>query len=156
MNSNLYDRKAKLPQSLVDHLKSSFETVQSDSNTEGFNRNKELQENPVVSYQQLKRIKNWFDSYQGNNEDTPFVLNGGDRMKKWCHHVLDHWRSVDKDGKNRRAQGGMENQFIDNHEKDGMVVNPHDKHEKGINKFDSSITEEVNKMKNLISYGNTK
>jgi hypothetical protein len=156
MNSNLYDRKAKLPKSLVDHLKSSFESVQADSNTEGFNRNKELQENPVVSYQQLKRIKNWFDSYQGNNEDAPFVLNGGDRMKKWCYHVLDHWRSVDKDGKNRRAQGGMENQFIDNHEKDGMVVNPHDKHEKGINKFDSSITEEVNKMKNLISYGNTK
>ena len=156
MNSNLYDRKAKLPQSLVDHLKSSFESIEADSNTEGYNRNRDLQNEPVVTYQQLKRIKSWFDSFDGNKEDAPFVLNGGERMQKWCDHVLNHWREVDRGGKNRKKEGGMENQFIDDHSKDGIVMNPHDKHEKGLNKFDSSINEEVDKMKNLISYGNTK
>jgi hypothetical protein len=151
MNSNLYDRKAKLPKSLIKHLEECGGMVEGDSNTEGFNRNKELRESGIASYQQIKRIKNWFDSYGGKKEDTPYVLNGGDRMKNWCNHVLDHWRAVDHGGKKRKMDGGMENQFIDNHEKNGMNINPHDKHEKGINKFDTSIQESITKrFKRLI------
>ena len=122
MNKNLYDRKAKLPKSLIKHLEECGGMVEADSNTEGFNRNK----------------------------DAPFILNGGDRMNKWCNHVLDHWRSVDQGGKKRKMDGGMENQFIDNHAKDGMVVNPHDKHEKGINKFDTTIQESITKRFNRL------
>jgi hypothetical protein len=44
MNSSLYDRKAKLPDTLKDHLSKSFEMVESDGNTEGHNRNKEIRE----------------------------------------------------------------------------------------------------------------
>ena len=151
MNSNLYDRKAKLPKSLIKHLEGCGGMVEADSNTEGFNRNKELRESGIASYQQIKRIKNWFDSYGGKKEDSPYVLNGGDRMKNWCNHVLDHWRAVDHGGKKRKMDGGMENQFIDNHEKNGMNINPHDKHEKGINKFDTSIQESITKrFKRLI------
>ena len=151
MNSKLYDRKAKLPISLIKHLEECGGMVEADSNTEGFNRNKELRESGVVSYQQIKRIKNFFDSFDGKKEDAPFVLNGGDRMQKWCDHVLNHWRSVEQGGKKRKADGGMENQFIDNHEKNGMNINPHDKHEKGINKFDTSIQESITKrFKRLI------
>jgi hypothetical protein len=151
MNSNLYDRKAKLPKSLIKHLEECSGMVEGDSNTEGFNRNKELRESGVVTYQQIKRIKNFFDNFEGNKEDAPFVLNGGDRMNKWCNHVLDHWRAVDKGGKKRKADGGMENQFIDTHNKDGITMNPHDKHERGINKFDTSIQESITKrFKRLI------
>ena len=72
-------------------------------------------------------------------------------MNKWCNHVLDHWRAVDKGGKKRKADGGMENQFIDNHEKNGITMNPHDKHERGINKFDTAIQESITKrFKRLI------
>jgi hypothetical protein len=35
--------------------------VEADSNTEGFNRNQELRESGVATYQQIKRIKNLFD-----------------------------------------------------------------------------------------------
>ena len=151
MNKNLYDRKAKLPKSLLKHLEKCGGMVEADSNTEGFNRNRELRESGVATYQQIKRIKNWFDSYGGKKEDAPYVLNGGDRMKNWCNHVLDHWRAVDHGGKKRKMDGGMENQFIDNHEKNGMNINPHDKHEKGINKFDTSIQESITKrFKRLI------
>jgi|TARA_R110000803_G_scaffold132165_1_gene199377 hypothetical protein len=143
MNKNLYDRKAKLPKSLIKHLEECGGMVEADSNTEGFNRNKELRESGMVSYQQIKRIKNFFDSFGGKKEDAPFVLNGGDRMQKWCDHVLNHWRSVEQGGKKRKADGGMENQFIDNHEKNGLAMNPHDRHEKGINKFDTTIKESI-------------
>lgn len=151
MNKNLYDRKAKLPITLVKHLENSFNSVEADTNIEGFNRNQELRETGIASYQQLKRIKNWFDGYQGKKEDAPFILNGGDRMQKWCNHVLDHWRNVDMAGKKIKSDGGMENQFIDSHEKNGLIINPHDKHEKGINKFDTSIQESITKrFKRLI------
>ena len=67
--------------------------VEGDSKREGYNRNKELRETGVVGYPVIKRIKNWFDSYNGDGKDRPYVLNGGDRMNKWCDHVLKHgWR----------------------------------------------------------------
>jgi len=149
MNKDLYHRKAKLPDSLKNHLQKSFEMVEGDSNTEGYNRNKELRETGIVSYPVIKRIKNWFDSYNGDGKDSPYILNGGDRMNKWCNHVLDGWRKTLDSGKTVKSDTGMENQFIDSHEKDDIVVNPHDKHEKGINKFDTSITEEIKKINQL-------
>lgn len=156
MNSKLYDRKAKLPESLIGHLENAFNSIEADSNTEGFNRNQEIRKNGMINYQQLKRIKNWFDSYQGNKEDAPFILNGGDRMNTWCNHVLDHWRNTMDSGKQVKSDTGMQNQFIDSHEKDGTSVNPHDRHEKGINKFDTAISEDIKRMKKIITHGNTK
>lgn len=149
MNKDLYHRKAKLPESLKTHLQKSFEMVEGDSNTEGYNRNKELRETGVIGYTVLKRVKNWFDSYQGDGKDAPFILNGGERMQKWCNHVLDQWRGNLKQGKEIKMNTGMENQFIDTHEKDGVVVNPHDKHERGINKYDTAVTEEIKKINQL-------
>ena len=150
MNKDLYDRKVKLPETLINHLGKSFEMVEADSNVEGYNRNKDLRNEPVLTYQQLKRIKNWFDSYNGNKEDVPFILNGGDRMSKWCNHVLDHWRKTLESGKQIKMDTGMENQFIKNHEKDGLPQTPGQKHEKGLNKYDVAVTENIKLINKLI------
>lgn len=150
MNKDLYNKKVKLPDSLKDHLSKSFEMVEADSNTEGFNRNKELRETGIMNYQQLKRVKNWFDTYQGDKEDAPFILNGGERMRKWCDHVLDHWRNTLESGKKTKMETGMENQYIDNHTKDGIVVSPNDKHEKGINKYDTAVTEQIKQINSIM------
>jgi hypothetical protein len=150
VNKSLYNKKAKLPESLMKHLEDSFNSISGDSNTEGFNRNKELRESGIVTYQQLKRIKNWFDGYNGNKEDAPFILNGGDRMNKWCDSVLNHWRTTLESGKQIKADTGMQNQFIDNHQKTGINVTPGSKHEKGINKFDTAVTLEIRKINKLM------
>jgi len=150
VNKDLYDRKVKLPETLINHLGKSFEMVEADSNVEGYNRNKDLRNEPVLTYQQLKRIKNWFDSYNGNKEDAPFILNGGDRMSKWCNHVLDHWRKTLKSGKQIKMDTGMENQFIKNHKKDGLPQTPGQKHEKGLNKYDVAVTENIKIINKLI------
>jgi hypothetical protein len=150
MNKQLYDRKAKIPESLINHLNKSFEMTEGDSSVEGYVRNKELREEGIVTYQQLKRIKNWFDNYNGNKEDSPFILNGGDRMNKWCNHVLNQWRNTIEQGKEIKMNTGMDNQFIDNHQKDEIIVNPHDKHERGINKYDTTVTENIKKINKLI------
>ena len=119
MNKNLYDRKAKLPDGLLKHLKQCFTSVDADSNTEGYNRNKEITDNGYVTYQQIKRIKNWFDGYGGKKEDAPFILNGGDRMKGWCDEVLRVWRDNDGSSKQHKSDAGMQNQYLDSHFKLG-------------------------------------
>ena len=150
MNKDLYDRKVKLPESLKNHLSKSFEMVEADSNVEGYNRNQVLREKGIMTYQQLKRVKIWFDSYDGNKEDVPFILNGCERMQKWCGHVLNHWRDSLESGKKIKMDTGMDNQYIDNHTKDGIVVNPGDKHEKGINKYDTAVTEQIKQINSIM------
>ena len=84
MNSNLYNRIVIIPDSLLKHLSDSFGNIEGNQNVEGYNRNQELRKSKQATYQQVKRIKSWFDNYNGNKEDAPFILNGGDRMKSWC------------------------------------------------------------------------
>jgi hypothetical protein len=146
MNSNLYDKKAKLPDSLVKHLKDCFNSIDGNSNTEGYNRNQELVNGRVATYQQIKRIKNWFDGYSGNKEDAPFILNGGDRMQKWCDEVLRVWRDSDGSSKKIKSDAGMQNQYLDSHEKNSFNLN--DKH--GTTADDLKIKENINKINKLI------
>lgn len=156
MNSDLYNKTAKIPESLIKHLNDSFGSISADSSIEGFKRNKELRETGIATYQQIKRIKNWFDSYSGKKEDAPFILNGGDRMNTWCNHVLNHWRDSIESGKQIKSDTGMQNAFIDPHDKEGGSVNPGDRHKDGFSKHDTSISESIKRFKNIINYGNTK
>jgi hypothetical protein len=49
-----------------------------------------------VTYQQLGRIKNWFDNYEGDGTDAPFILNGADYMKNWVDKTMGDLRSADE------------------------------------------------------------
>jgi hypothetical protein len=148
MNSDLYNNTAVLPDTLLKHLGDSFNSVQlqSDSNIEGFNRNQELRQSKNATYQQIKRIKSWFDGYNGNKEDAPFILNGGDRMKNWCDEVLKVWRANVDGGKKIKSDTGMQNQYIDNHEKNSFNLN--DKHSSTVD--DLSVNEELKKINKLM------
>jgi len=144
MNSGLYDRKAKLPDGLVKHLEDCFNSVSADSNVEGYNRNKELRQNKIATYQQIKRIKNWFDSFSGRKEDAPFILNGGDRMLSWCDEVLRVWRDNSDSSKKHKSDAGMQNQYIDNHIKLGTGS----QHSSTADQL--SVTEEIKRINKLI------
>ncbi len=150
MNSNLYDRKAKLPEDLIKHLKQSFSSVNANANTEGYNRNKEIVDSGHVTYQQIKRIKNWFDGFKGKKEDISYILNGGERMKKWCDEVLRVWRDNDESSKKHKGDTGMQNQYLDSHEKNS--TNLADKHTSTVDnlKVEQSI-KRINKLIKIIS-----
>ena len=150
MNKELYNRKVKLPDTLKDHLEKSFNSVEGNANTEGYNRNQEIRNSGILSYQQLKRIKNWFDTHEADDKNPSYILNGGQRMSNWVTHVLNHWRSASKQSKQIRADSGMQNQFIKPHTKDQGQVNPQDRHEKGLNKYDVAVTEQIKKINKLI------
>lgn len=146
MNNNLYDRIAIVPHSLVKHLNDCFGSVQGDNNVEGYKRNQDLRKSKQVTYQQIKRIKNWFDGYGGNKEDAPFILNGGDRMKQWCDEVLRVWRDNDKSSKTIKMDTGMQNQFLSSHEKNSFNLN--DKHTTTVDNL--KVTENINQINKLI------
>jgi hypothetical protein len=97
MNSNLYDKQIQIPKEILDHLYLCFIKVpSSDANTEGHNRNLDLRTNGYATYQQLGRIKNYFDNYGGDTTDAPYILNGSDTMLAWVNNTLDSLRNGDK------------------------------------------------------------
>jgi len=97
VNSNLYGHIIQIPKEIIDHLTICFDRVpNSDSTVEGHMRNLDLRRNGQATYQQLGRIKNFFDNYNGNKEDAPYVLNGEDYMRNWVDTTLDSLRNGDQ------------------------------------------------------------
>ena len=123
-----------------------------DENTEGFNRNKELQGQKFISYKQLKRIKNFFDTFKGNHKDPSFILNGGVEIKNWVNNELRRMRDYVKNTKKNKMNTGMMNQFLDPHEKkDFTNVRPSQKHLKTVDKYDAAVTESLRRINEIMS-----
>lgn len=152
MNSDLYNKRVKFPEEMKEHMKSSFKSVQ-DANqySEGYNRNQELQEQSSVTYQQLKRIKNFFDTFKGKPSEESYVLNGGEKMKGWVNGALRFLRDSNYNTKHNKSETGMQNQHIDNHEKDYTNVRPSKKHKSTLQKYDSAVTESLKRINHLMN-----
>jgi hypothetical protein len=146
MNSSLYNKKVKLPDTLIKHLEDCFNSVSADSNVEGYNRNQEIRSSGLATYQQIKRIKNWFDGFSGKKEDAPFILNGGDRMSNWVNAALQQMRNSVSNSKKIKSDGGMSNQYLDSHEKNSFNLN--DKHTTTADQL--KVENEIKRINNLI------
>jgi hypothetical protein len=96
VNSNLYNKTIELPKEIKEYLQVCFDEIpNSDSSIEGHKRNEELRNTGYVTYQQLGRIKNWFDNYDGDGTDAPYILNGADYMKNWVESKIQDLRRQD-------------------------------------------------------------
>jgi len=153
VNKSLYDKEIEFPSDKREHMKKCFHMVKNaNENTEGYNRNKELQLQKFITYKQLKRIKNFFDNFKGNHKEPSFILNGGVEIKNWVNDELRKMRDYIKNTKTNKKDTGMMNQFIDPHEKkDFTNVRPSQKHLKTSNKYDVAVTESLKRINELIS-----
>ena len=153
MNKSLYHKEIEFPEQMREHLKICFVKAKCDDpNTEGYKRNKELQEKNYITYKQLKRIKNFFDNFIGNQNDVSFLLNGGQKMKNWVDYELDFMRRNPKMTKRNKMDTGMQNQLIKSHEKkDFTNVRPSQKHKSTLQKYDVAVTESLRRINELIS-----
>jgi len=153
VNKSLYDKEIEFPSDKREHMKKCFHMVKNaNENTEGYNRNKELQSQKFINYKQLKRIKNFFDNFKGNHKEPSFILNGGVEIKNWVNDELRKMRDYIKNTKTNKKDTGMMNQFIDPHEKkDFTNVRPSQKHLKTSNKYDVAVTESLKRINELIS-----
>lgn len=153
MNSSLYDKEIEFPSDKREHMKKCFHMVKNaDKRTEGYSRNQELQDQKFISYKQLKRIKNFFDNFKGNQNEPSFILNGGVEIKNWVNDELRKMRDYIKNTKTNKMNAGMMNQFIDPHEKkDFTNVRPSQEHSKTVDKYNVAVTESLKRINELIS-----
>lgn len=152
MNKDLYGKKFELPEEVIVYLKQCNDAaVGSDDKTEGYRRNKELRDSGHVTYQQLKRMKNFFDNFNGENNDLPFILNGGHYVKNWVNQKLKSLRDDIELGKEIKSIT-LPNQYIQSHEKgDVRTMNrPSEQHSNTIGKYDLAVTESLKRINDLI------
>lgn len=123
-----------------------------DENTEGFNRNQELQDKNFIEYKQLKRIKNFFDNFKGNHNEPSFVLNGGVEMKNWVNNELRKMRDYTKMTKKNKMDAGMMNQFIKPHEKKNFNnVRQSQQHTSTMGRYNEAVTENLRRINEIMS-----
>jgi len=148
VNKELYDKRIKIPDEIREHMRNSFSSVSSESKDEGHKRNKELQDSDEISYQQLKRIKNYFDNFNGDVQEKSYILNGGDYMKNWVNDTLRFLRDDIYNTKKNKQEAGMQNQFIEPHQKNDMssLNRPSKSH----NKINNELKEDLKRINDLM------
>ena len=123
-NSQLKGRKFPLPDGIKGHIRKIVDSFQGDRNTAGFKRLENLLENPSVSYSEMKRIKNFFDNYQGDPTDLEYQLNGGQPMQTWVNLTLSNATGAIRDTKQAMKDAGIKNAFIKHHNKNRTKTKP--------------------------------
>jgi len=152
MNSELYGKTYPVPQDVLEYLDQCSKAVgEVDETTEGFKRNKDLREKGEITYQQLKRMKNWFDNFNGLENDLPFILNGGHYVKNWVNDTLGGMRNNVYMGKKAKSEV-LPNQFIQTHTKDNLnTMNRQSKsHSSTTGEINKDITESLKRINELI------
>ena len=152
MNKDLYGNIVQLPEDVVNYLQQCFDSANTDDSTiEGYKRNQELRDSREVTYQQLKRMKNWFDNFNGLENDLPFILNGGHYVKNWVDNTLGGMRDNVYLGKKAKSEV-LPNQFIQTHTKDNLSdMNRTSKsHNSTVGELNKDITENLKRINDLI------
>lgn len=152
MNSNLYNKTIPLPKEMVEYLQTCFDEIpNSDSSIEGHKRNEELRNSGYVTYQQLGRIKNWFDNYEGDGTDAPFILNGADYMKNWAETTIQQLRNNDSFSKEMEYEympDPIDSKLVDDLGPYANMVRPSEDHSTFTQ--DVRIREDLNRINDLI------
>ena len=152
MNKDLYGNTVQLPEDVVEYLQQCFDSANTDDSTiEGFKRNQELRDSRETTYQQLKRMKNWFDKFEGDENDLSYILNGGHYVKNWVHNTLTSMRDNVHNTKKNKSEV-LPNQFIQPHEKNDMTTinRPSKSHKSTVDKYDTAIMENLTRINDLI------
>ena len=124
-NSSLQDKYYKVPDKVFNRINRALNSINVDNeHAKGVKRAKDLIRDRNVSYAQMKRLKNYFDSYQGDGTDDEYKLVGGLVTKNWVDKTLKANRDSVYQSKKAMKDAGMENQFIKTHEKDRDNANP--------------------------------
>lgn len=97
-NQELYNKTYDIPPEI---LKSINATLVANPNGEGVKRAKFMLKNGSVTYQAMKRLKNYFDTFDPRNGDaTQYALAGGKSMKAYIDTALGADRHAVQSGKN--------------------------------------------------------
>lgn len=93
-NSKLENKEFEIPNEMLDLLNLTLNSYNGDTNVKGYKRLVTLTNDKKLSYYAIKRLKNFFDNYNGEKNDTEYLLNGGDKMKNWVNSTLKKARDI--------------------------------------------------------------
>jgi hypothetical protein len=128
-NSELDGKLWTCPDYVLNVLKSAVKTFninyKNTKQPEGYKRAVGIINDNKIEYKQMKRIKNWFDSFEGKDTDIEYRLNGGSTMKNWVESNLKRATKSIEAPKKIKSETGLANQFIKTHEKDSTKINKH-------------------------------
>ncbi len=116
-NNDLKNRVFPLPDGVRKILKKTLSDYKGDKTIDGYKRLNNLLGMENITYQEMKRIKNFFDNYKGTDKSYEYILNGGDAMKTWVNNTLNTATKVVHDFKQAKKDAGISNAFIRSHEK---------------------------------------
>jgi len=161
-NSQLQGHSWDIPKELYGHLRRTMNAYKGPKNVEGYKRLEGLISEPKVSYEQLKRIKNFFDNHNtvdymsDRKQDTQFILNGGRKMKSWVYDTLNFERDKIQTNKDVQKNAGTspKNTHIDSHQKNGMPtssVKAHSTSDLKKEGYSDIYNKEVKLMESLIN-----
>lgn len=90
MNSKLYDKKYKLPEDVLKYIQAA---LTKSPRGDGVRRAKFILRNGEITYQAMKRLKNFFDNFDVNGDRTQYDLAGGEPMKNFIEISLNQDRA---------------------------------------------------------------
>jgi len=96
-NQQLLDKQYQIPPEVLNYIQ---KVLVSNPNGEGVKRAKFMVKNASMTYQALKRLKNFFDYYNTETGDkVQYALAGGDLMRNFIERTLNADRNAVKTSK---------------------------------------------------------
>lgn len=117
-NNDLKNRTFPLPEGVRKILQKTLDNYNGDKTVDGYKRLNNILNMQTISYHELKRIKNFFDHYNGSDKSAEYILNGGEPMKTWVNNTLYTATKAIRDFKQAKKDAGISNAFIRSHSKD--------------------------------------
>jgi hypothetical protein len=145
VNKDLYGKEYDIPPHLLNMIAKGLSKYANQS-TENVKRAQDLISTGKSTYQQLKRIKNWFDS-NSNTSNPEFHLLGGGAFKGWVDQTLSSDRGAIDLSKKAKSVA-MSNQYNDEHEKNNDLrkdFRPSHSHKKSGHKI-AGVHEEIERI----------
>lgn len=121
-NKDLQKKTFSLPEEILSSLRKVFEKYNSHKDSSGYKRLKNILLTKEIGYAQMKRIKNYFDTYNGNETDVEYFLNGGNILKNWVNDQLRGERDKIDHEKEVRKNNGEINQYRKPHSKNNKTI----------------------------------
>ena len=151
----------EIPDEIMEHLNTLHQKhIQKDGVTglDGVKRLNDLITKKTISFEQLKRIKNYFKVTDPNaidqNKRLEYELNGGDVMKQWVSAKLDEITGKVHSDKVAGVNAGRDNMFkvSDHNDLGAPTVGGVDTSSNvaELPKMMGGLMEQINKIKHLI------
>lgn len=90
-NKDLRGKLFPIPDGVKKHLVktlSDYQKKDGDKNNDGYDRLVYLCDIDRITMEELKRIKNFFDNYNGTPTSDDYILNGGKPFSDWVNRIL--------------------------------------------------------------------